>query len=969
MAWLRAKVRGRANIVLLGSIGSSKTTAAETLIKEIPDWERLGTLESTPEWELDRRNWAPIRYAQERRPGIGLPTAEEALEMALRMRLDRVLFGELRNAEAWAWLRSLQTGLRGAIATAHGHPGFEGLFRALHPMIRQSPHSAAMDEATLRAMIHANIDVVLHCARVDEANDGRALPLPAHRGCAGAMNAALKALAEATLGTATVAAAWTAGASSAFLGIAGLWGHPLVPTTDYLWGWWRYLPHAGRNTTVALGLGLVLSAGAVAVPLLSLAILVARRRWRSIGGLRGVGQRLGQIRRASSNNHGQADWMTEARIDSLFPPLPHPEIGGVVVGERSRDDLTPEHALPFDPRDTTTWGLQGRGPLMFDHCERGTTHSLIIGGGGTYKSTTLTTTLLHWKPSAVILDPARELHAKLGQALADADKTVLRLDLGAAGPNVLDAIDLATPEGRLMADSRLRGVASRVIGPMPRDDSGNAGRFKRWGRAIVLALLADLVHRDDIPAAAKTLRELRRGLDVPTERLRDRLRGVYERSPSGLARSMAANVMDLPDETWGGAVGNAMDDTEWLATEAYAALVSGAALRMRDIVRGRHAIFVQIPQEVLQVTPSLARVLIGGLLDAVLAQAGRVVGRVGFFIDEAVLLGPEPSLKLARDQGRKSKVTLQLFYQSEGQIEDVWGKAQKDAWFDGVSFRSYTRVNTARTSTPPATSSPGERSAPTAPSSGREPGQQRRQQRTRPLEWASRYPARRQRAGERAGARADEAARACAAGDATANEVRITIVANDRPIRHGFSAIDFCRPEVAARLSGPDRLPGALCERTTRGPGGRRMTSNPPDAVLPCMVAGLAGLACRRGTCAVVRRMARSRQAAILLLASIAARSGARPGLPLVPAQCHPGWAAGRPRRCSAATAPEFLAGVPQLQPLAIFRGAAAALRPLGALLLFNGAVLLLAVLNAPPDAWNFSRATAPAGWKAAAHD
>ncbi len=170
--WLRTKVRGRANIVLLGSIGSSKTTGAEALIKEIPDWERLGTLESTPEWELDRRNWAPIRYAQEKKPGIGLPTAEEALEMALRMRLDRVLFGELRNAEAWAWLRSLQTGLRGAIATAHGHPGFEGLFRALHPMIRQSPHSAAMDEATLRAMIHANIDVVLHCARVDEANAG-----------------------------------------------------------------------------------------------------------------------------------------------------------------------------------------------------------------------------------------------------------------------------------------------------------------------------------------------------------------------------------------------------------------------------------------------------------------------------------------------------------------------------------------------------------------------------------------------------------------------------------------------------------------------------------------------------------------------------------------------------------------------------------------------------------------------------
>jgi hypothetical protein len=51
------------------------------------------------------------------------------------------------------------------------------------------------------------------------------------------------------------------------------------------------------------------------------------------------------------------------------------------------------------------------------------------------------------------------------------------------------------------------------------------------------------------------------------------------------------------------------------------------------------------------------------------------------------------------------------------------------------------------------------------------------------------------------------------------------------------------------------------------------------------------------------------------------------------------------------------------------FRSATAVLRPLGVLLLFNGAVLLLAVLNAPPGAWHPSRAAAPAGWKAAAHD
>ena len=52
-----------------------------------------------------------------------------------------------------------------------------------------------------------------------------------------------------------------------------------------------------------------------------------------------------------------------------------------------------------------------------------------------------------------------------------------------------------------------------------------------------------------------------------------------------------------------------------------------------------------------------------------------------------------------------------------------------------------------------------------------------------------------------------------------------------------------------------------------------------------------------------------------------------------------------------------------------VFRGATTLLRPLGVLLLFNGAVLLLAALNAPPDAWHAGTPAAPAGWKAAAHD
>jgi type IV secretion system protein VirD4 len=158
-------------------------------------------------------------------------------------------------------------------------------------------------------------------------------------------------------------------------------------------------------------------------------------------------------------------------------------------------------------------------------------------------------------------------------------------------------------------------------------------------------------------------------------------------------------MWDMVNDTFSGALGNATKDTEWLASKAYSDLVSGpvsgvAPYRMDELVGGNLAVFCQVPLEALVHTPAVARVLVGCHLDAVFAAEGAVNGRVFFPLDEAVLIGPDDALKLARDQGRKNKITLQLFYQSEGQIDEVWTPAGKRAWFDGVSWRTYAGVQT-----------------------------------------------------------------------------------------------------------------------------------------------------------------------------------------------------------------------------------------------------------------------------------
>lgn len=593
-----------------------------------------------------------------------------------------------------------------------------------------------------------------------------------------------EALRRAGVGIAILAGAaafWLVTASVVFLVGTGLWGHPALPWWSYPFAWITYAPFATRSFTEMVWIAS--AAISAAVPLVAL----GRWQWRRWGGIAGIGRRalnVDRIRRGTTHNHGTAEWMPLDKVAELFPRGPDEEVGGVVVGELDRVDLGPVARVRFDPRNQQTWGQGGKAPLMIDPCRSGTTHSIVVAGGGGYKSTALVTTLMTWRRSMVVLDPSEELADLVRKPLEQSGRAVHRLQIGGNGPNVLAGIDI----NDAMAETRLRAVVARIIGPMPRDESGNSGRFKRWGRTIITALLADLVWRQDIDPARKTLRALRAGLAVPEDRMRDTLRGIHENSPSALARSLAGGIYGWATETFTGAHGNATDDTEWLASKVYADLVSGDAFHLPDIVKGEMAVFVQLPLEALQATPAVARVLIGCSLDAVFAAKGNVNGRVFFPLDEAVLLGPEPSLKTARDQGRKSKITLQLFYQSEGQIEEVWGKPGKQAWFDGVSWRSYAGIQNLETAKD-ISASLGTFGA-VATSKGENKGRQ-----GRALEMPS--------ASSGSNLNEHEISREVAKPHELLQEMRaderITLVRNERPIRHG-AAIGFRRPEIDDHL-------------------------------------------------------------------------------------------------------------------------------------------------------------------------
>lgn len=490
------------------------------------------------------------------------------------------------------------------------------------------------------------------------------------------------------VGAVFLAAAWTLVASVAFLFGTGLihsFSHPFYQ-------WWEYFFLERANPVVWRWLEI--SGGvATAVVLVFLAALVFRtqRRGPSLKPRLFGGQSAPM--RGRTDNHGHADWVGVKRLQELFPGATK-EYGGLVMGEAYRVDQDSVARKPFNPADKRTWGKGGKAALLIDPCTTGPTHSIVCAGSGAYKSQSAVSTLLHWTGSAVVLDPAGELGAMTAAARIGMKHKVHQLSLrGKEGFNVLDWIDQDSPE----LTTNIRSVVQWVTGDGPMDSSGGDDFFPSRGRALVGCILAHILADPNLLAEFKTLKHLRRGLAQPVPAMRTALENIHAKSPSAYARDQAATMIGLVDETFSGILSNADDMTSWLANDYAANIVSGSSFTTAELRDGRTTVYLNLSLNTLQTTPGLARTVIGALLNSAYEANGAVRGRILFLLDEAARVGRMEILETARDAGRKFGITLQLLYQSVGQIEQQWGREGKRAWYDGVSHRTFAAVSDPET--------------------------------------------------------------------------------------------------------------------------------------------------------------------------------------------------------------------------------------------------------------------------------
>ena len=162
--FLRLAVRKHQTIVVSGKTGSGKTTFMKGLVEEVPQHERLITIQDTAELTLPHHPNVVHLYYSKDAQGTAKVTARSLLEACLRMKPDRIFLAEVRGEECFSFVRLAASGHPGSITSVHA--GSCALaFEQMSLMIRESGAGGGLRMDEIKWLLGVVIDVVVQFDR------------------------------------------------------------------------------------------------------------------------------------------------------------------------------------------------------------------------------------------------------------------------------------------------------------------------------------------------------------------------------------------------------------------------------------------------------------------------------------------------------------------------------------------------------------------------------------------------------------------------------------------------------------------------------------------------------------------------------------------------------------------------------------------------------------------------------------
>jgi pilus assembly protein CpaF len=159
---LRWAVGARANVVVSGGAGAGKTTLLNAIAAQIPDTERVVTIEDAAELRLPGRHVVRLEARPPSAEGQGEVRVRDLVRNALRMRPDRIVVGEVRAGEALDMLQAMNTGHEGSLSTCHANSPADAL-RRLETLVLMG--DVALPHAAVREQLRSALDLVVQISR------------------------------------------------------------------------------------------------------------------------------------------------------------------------------------------------------------------------------------------------------------------------------------------------------------------------------------------------------------------------------------------------------------------------------------------------------------------------------------------------------------------------------------------------------------------------------------------------------------------------------------------------------------------------------------------------------------------------------------------------------------------------------------------------------------------------------------
>lgn len=163
---------GRFSLLICGEVGTGKTTLLRALAQKIPHEEAILTIEDTHEIVLDRPFVRSLLTRESNSEGAGRLTSSLAIRTGMRMAMNRLILGEMRDAEAAESFIDVCSSGHAGMSTIHSRSAKDAINR-LELFLSRAQGRVQME--TIRRQIANAVSIVIYLGLCRETQTRRVL--------------------------------------------------------------------------------------------------------------------------------------------------------------------------------------------------------------------------------------------------------------------------------------------------------------------------------------------------------------------------------------------------------------------------------------------------------------------------------------------------------------------------------------------------------------------------------------------------------------------------------------------------------------------------------------------------------------------------------------------------------------------------------------------------------------------------